>query len=121
MDFLYEQENINILILSLDSTILTSRTAAAEFLLAIVTLDYPKGHALVITAFENLCTARNDHRLFDKLLKTLFEIVSSRGIFGSTVGSKREKMASFVLSSLNEKNQDQTQKEIKDFLVFYNF
>lgn len=118
MDFLYEQQNLNILILSLDSPILSSRTSAAEFLLAIVTLDYPRGHSLVITAFENFRITRNEHRLFEKLLLSLYEIISTRGIFGSVVGSKRERLTTFIQSALSDKNQDQEhQKEIKDFLV----
>ena len=64
MEFLQEQQNLNILIMSLDSPILSARTAAADFLLAIVTLDYPMGHSLVIKAFESLRMAHNEHRLF---------------------------------------------------------
>ena len=119
MEFLYEQENLNILILSLDSPILSSRIAAAEFLLAIVTLEYPKGHGLVIAAFENFRIALNEHRLFEKLLKALYEIVSTRGIFGSVVGSRRDRLTAFLVQS--EKNQEiEQQKEIKDFLVSSN-
>jgi hypothetical protein len=118
MEFLYEQDNLNILILSLDSPILSSRIAAAEFLLAIVTLEYPKGHGLVIAAFENFRITLNEHRLFEKLLKALYDIVSTRGIFGSVVGSRRDRLTSFLATPQLEKNQEmEQQKEIKDFLV----
>jgi hypothetical protein len=115
MDFLYDQSNLNILILSLDSSILSSRTSAAEFLLAIVTLEYPRGHSLVIKAFENFQAERNEDRLFQKLLKSLYEVIRSRGIFGSVVGSKRERM-SFIHASKNTNDLDH-QREIKDYLV----
>lgn len=114
MDFLYDQSNLNILILSLDSPILSSRTSAAEFLLAIVTLEYPRGHSLVIKAFENFQAERNEDRLFQKLLKSLYEVIRSRGIFGSVVGSKRDKLPFAPSAKINDLDH---QREIKDYLV----
>ncbi|KAJ1340835.1 hypothetical protein BSLG_004561 [Batrachochytrium salamandrivorans] len=52
-DILYHQNHLNILIQSLDSPLLTARTATMDFLLAIVTLDYPKGHKLVMFAMTD--------------------------------------------------------------------
>ncbi|KAJ1328832.1 hypothetical protein BSLG_009876 [Batrachochytrium salamandrivorans] len=85
-DILYHQNHLNILIQSLDSPLLTARTATMDFLLAIVTLDYPKGHKLVMSAMTDFQKIRKHARVFDALVGALTQAVTTRGIFGSVVG-----------------------------------
>ncbi|KAH6588860.1 hypothetical protein BASA61_005813 [Batrachochytrium salamandrivorans] len=84
-DILYHQNHLNILIQSLDSPLLTARTATMDFLLAIVTLDYPKGHKLVMSAMTDFQKIRKHARVFDALVGALTQAVTTRGIFGSVV------------------------------------
>ncbi|KAL2917768.1 hypothetical protein HK105_202641 [Polyrhizophydium stewartii] len=135
-DVLYQQNYLNILIQSLDSPLLTARTATMDFLLAIVTLDYPKGHKLVMSAMAFFQKVRNKARVFDALVESLSQAISSRGIFGSTVGGASvhglgvlggtlhsqngggSDIASlFTLSGMFEKSKAPTEKEVREFLV----
>ncbi|KAJ3267918.1 hypothetical protein HDV01_003782 [Terramyces sp. JEL0728] len=113
-DILGQQNYLNILILSLDSPLLMARTATLDFLLAIVTLDYPNGHRLVMEAMEYFKTVRNTARTFDCLIESLNSTVTSRGIFGSTVGSTQME---FNMFGFGEKLKAPTEKDLREFLV----
>ncbi|KAJ3070679.1 hypothetical protein HDU98_006303 [Podochytrium sp. JEL0797] len=115
-DLLAKSEWINVLTFSLDSPILSSRISATDFLLALVALNYPKGHNLVIRAFE---THRNEHRglrLFERFMGTISEIVESRGTFGSVVGSKRDSVTGSV-AGIVSMNREKSHREMKDYLI----
>ncbi|KAI9328794.1 hypothetical protein BDR26DRAFT_873559 [Obelidium mucronatum] len=119
-DLLARPEWINILTFSLDSPILPSRTSATDFLLALVALNYPKGHNLVIRAFETYRSEQSNLRLFERFLSTISEIVESRGTFGSLVGSKgysgTKKDASSV-AGIVSMNREKAHKDMKDYLI----
>jgi hypothetical protein len=117
MEYLNERRSLNVLIKFLDSPILTSRTAAIEFLLVMATIGYPQGHQLVIEAFENYCALSGECHLFSNFLKSIADVVQSRGIFGTVVGSKKDTIISFL--SHGGKHQEITQRDIKDFLVIF--
>ncbi|KAI8896016.1 formin homology 2 domain-containing protein [Globomyces pollinis-pini] len=112
-EILGQQNLLNILILSLDSSHLPTQTATIDFLLAIVTLEYPIGHKLVMSAMEYLKTTRKYNRVFDCLVGSISEYVTARGIFGSKVrsGSVTGKY-SFV-----DKAKPPSEKDIREFLV----
>ncbi|KAJ8325400.1 hypothetical protein O5D80_006336 [Batrachochytrium dendrobatidis] len=137
-DVLYHQNYLNILIQSLDSPMLSARTATMDFLLAIVTLDYPKGHKLVMSAMNDFQKIRKLPRVFDALVEALVQAVSSRGIFGSAVcgslstshttttnhpthtGSNQQTssdLASLFTLNVFEKHRLPTEKDIREFLV----
>jgi hypothetical protein len=101
---------LSILAYSLESPMLTARTSAVEFFLVLVALEYPRGHSLVMKAFEEYRKAKGDLRLFERLMGTLLELVESRGLFGSVVGSKRDGLDGLIQT-------ENFQKELKDFLV----
>ncbi|KAJ3150792.1 hypothetical protein HDU86_006301 [Geranomyces michiganensis] len=105
---------LSIIVLSLDSPLLSARTAAADFLLALVTIEYPRGHKLVMGAFEHFRAAHDDLRIFSRLTAAIDSLVQSRGVFGSTVGSKGARELGL---HFGDKNKEQTQRDIKDFLI----
>ncbi|KAJ3177111.1 Dishevelled associated activator of morphogenesis 2 [Geranomyces variabilis] len=105
---------LSIIVLSLDSPLLSARTAAADFLLALVTIEYPRGHKLVMGAFEHFRAAHDDLRTFSRLISAIDSLVQSRGVFGSTVGSKGARELGL---HFGDKNREQTQRDIKDFLI----
>ncbi|KAI8903614.1 hypothetical protein EDD86DRAFT_250329 [Gorgonomyces haynaldii] len=109
---LQQQNLLNILIFSLDSPLLMARTATIDFLLAIVTLEYPKGHQLVMAALEHFREDRQVPRVFDTLVESLSQSVSSRGVFGSQVGG--ENIFSFTSF---EKIKQPTERDIKEHMV----
>jgi hypothetical protein len=112
---LCQQKYLDVLILSLDSPSILARTATMDFLLAIVTLNYPKGHSLIMQSMEHFKAVRHQKKVFDYLVGSLGQAVSSRGIFGSRVGSTLEpSMFSFGMS---DKVKQPTEKDIRDFLV----
>jgi Diaphanous FH3 Domain len=113
-EILGHQNYLNILILSLDSPLLMARTATIDFLLAIVTLNYPTGHQLVMQAMESFKTTRNKARVFDSLVLSLSNGVLSRGIFGSQVGAS-EFTTLFGFGS--DKLKSPSEKDIREFLV----
>ncbi|KAJ3207150.1 hypothetical protein HDU67_007662, partial [Dinochytrium kinnereticum] len=117
VDLLSKPGYLNTLALSIDSPILSARTSAIEFFLALVTLDYPKGHNLVIRAFETFRQARGQLRLFWSLVSALVEVVESRGKFGTIVGSKRDVLEGMIQSSQSSSNPEHVQKEINDFII----
>ncbi|KAI9101057.1 hypothetical protein DFS34DRAFT_613026 [Phlyctochytrium arcticum] len=106
---------LNLLILSLDSPLLPARTSASDFLLALITLEYPRGHRLVMRAFDYFRAAKDDLHTFGRLVDSIEGLIKSRGIFGTTVGASSEWKANVV--HFGEKNRDQMQKDIKDFLI----
>lgn len=114
---IYSQNYLNTLILSLDSPLLASRTATLDFLLATVTLEYPKGHQFVMGALEYFKVQRKYKRVFDCLIEFLGSSVTSRGIFGSTVGSAQEYS---IFGFVTDKIKDPTEREIRDYLVLFN-
>ncbi|KAI8852793.1 hypothetical protein BC829DRAFT_430386 [Chytridium lagenaria] len=114
VDLLSKPGYLNTLALSIDSPILSARTSAIEFFLVLVTLDYPKGHNLVIRAFETFRQTRGHLRLFGSVVSALVEVVESRGKFGTMVGSKRDVLEGMIQSS---SNLEQAQKEINDFII----
>jgi hypothetical protein len=115
-DVLCQQNFLNILILSLDSPALQARTATLDFLLAIVTLNYPTGHQLVIQALEYFKSTRGKKRVFDCLVEYLGNAVTSRGIFGSTVGSTPMDFHMFGFG-LGDKAKPPTERDVRDYLV----
>ena len=114
-DILTHQNYLNILILSLDSPLLMARTATIDFLLAIVTLNYPSGHNLVMQAMESFKITRKKARVFDALILSLSNGVSSRGIFGSKVGASEFTANMFGFNS--DKLKPPSEKDIREFLV----
>ncbi|KAJ3108146.1 hypothetical protein HDU97_002058 [Phlyctochytrium planicorne] len=114
VDLLAKPGYLNTIALSIDSPTLSARTSAIEFFLALVTLDYPKGHNLVIRAFETFRQVRGQLRMFWSLVTALIEVVDSRGKFGTMIGSKRDVLERMIL---NSSNTEQAQKEINDFII----
>ncbi|TPX72675.1 hypothetical protein SpCBS45565_g00202 [Spizellomyces sp. 'palustris'] len=106
---------LNILILSLDSPLLPARTSAADFLLALVTLEYPRGHRLVMRAFDYFRSSRDDLHTFERLVLALESLINTRGVFGTTVGAKADVKDTIV--HFGDKSREQMQKDIKDFLI----
>jgi hypothetical protein len=102
--------------MSLDSPLLTSRTATIDFLLAIVTLEYPKGHQLVMAAMEHFKLQRSATRIFDVLVESLYSFVNSRGVFGSKVRAGSDHHST-MFSFLAEKSNQPTEREIREYLV----
>ncbi len=80
---------------------LPTKTSVLDFLL--VLLSFPDGHPTVITAFQNLAKASDEPRIFQILVRVLFETVAQRGIFGTKVKAKGRA----------------TDKEAKEFIVRY--
>ncbi|KAJ3341420.1 hypothetical protein HDU91_000710 [Kappamyces sp. JEL0680] len=113
-DILCQQNFLNILILSLDSPLLMARTATIDFLLAIVTLNYPTGHQLVMSAMDYFKTTRKKSRIFDCLVESLANAVTSRGIFGSKVGAMDGGLFGF---GTQDKIRAPSERDIRDFLV----
>ncbi|KAJ3274450.1 hypothetical protein HK104_004104 [Borealophlyctis nickersoniae] len=112
-DLISTPDYLNILILSLDSPTLAAGTSAADFLLALITLDYPKGHRLVLAAFEHFRATRGEIRLFRRLIRTLEKMVNARGIFGSSVGAKSGREMGWVGAN----GGGAAQREINEFLI----
>ncbi|KAJ3086905.1 hypothetical protein HK100_008536, partial [Physocladia obscura] len=134
---------ITTLAFSLDSPILSSRISATDFLLALVTLNYPMGHNLVTTAFNafhdaNVIAASDGGgrggveesdigmRPYEKFVNTIAEIVDSRGVFGGVVGSNLNSLNSssggVVKSSAGgakiiSSNRDAIHQEVKEYLI----
>lgn len=106
---------LSILILSLDSPLLPARTSAADFLLALVTLEYPRGHRLVMGAFEHFRATHDDLHTFQRLVSALDSLVQTRGVFGTVVGAKAEVKETLIY--FGDKNKEQMQRDIKEFLV----
>ena len=100
------------LILSLDSSNLGTRTATIDFLLVITSLDYPKGHKLVLSALEYFCTKHGKPKMFDGLVESISTIVNTRGIFGTKVGAGNATEGSIFNSGKLFNPQ-----EIREFLV----
>ena len=117
-DILCHQNFLNILILSLDSPLLVARTATLDFLLAIITLEYPTGHKLVISALEHFKNTRGHQRIFDFLVDSISKAASSRGIFGSKVGAAASEYQVFGFGA-NSKDltKQPTERDVRDFLV----
>jgi hypothetical protein len=121
-DILCHQNFLNILILSLDSPLLVARTATVDFLLAIITLEYPTGHKLVMSALEHFRATRGHQRIFDYLVDSISKAASSRGIFGSKVGAfSTNDYQVFGFGAGNNKdssnNRNPTERDVRDFLV----
>jgi hypothetical protein len=114
-DILSQQDDANLLILSLDSPSVVSRTATIDFLLAIVTLDYPKGHKNVMDALSFFQKKRELPRIFDCLIMALSSFVNSRGVFGTVVGSQPTPNNPFSFAF--EKSKPPSEKDIRDHLV----
>ncbi|KAJ3023894.1 UNVERIFIED_CONTAM: hypothetical protein HDU68_008418 [Siphonaria sp. JEL0065] len=114
-ELLARSDWINILTFSLDSPILSSRISATDFLLALVVLNYPNGHNLVIRAFETYKKEQSGLRLFERFVGTISEIVESRGTFGSVVGSKKDNAGS--IAGIMSMNREMAHKEMKDYLI----
>ncbi|KAI8921081.1 armadillo-type protein [Powellomyces hirtus] len=112
-ELLNNSRYLSIIVLSLDSPLLSARTSAADFLLALVTIEYPRGHKLVMGAFEHFRAAHDDLHTFQRLVSALDSLVQTRGVFGTTVGSRSENS----LLHFGDKNREQTQRDIKDFLI----
>lgn len=92
-----------------------ARTATIDFLLAIVTLQYPTGHRLVMSAMEFFKITRKKARVFDCLVESLAHGVTSRGIFGSKVGAVELNM--FGFQSSQDKLKMPSERDIREFLV----
>jgi hypothetical protein len=119
------------LVMALHATKLSSRTAVCDFLLVLATVEYPTGHTLIIQAFEQYRVARHETRLFQGFLQTIDQVVSSKGVFGSVVGSKATDALYRLLSGDASKSgggrrgpqdsllqhQAQVQRELNEFLV----
>jgi hypothetical protein len=120
IEILSEQQFLDILIMSLASPLLTSRTATVEFLLVIATSEYPKGHRLVMSSLEHLKLSKGDDfktRVFDFLVLSLKDLVFSRGIFGSKVN--QSKLNEVTLFSINsDKTTQPTESDIRSYLVY---
>lgn len=120
-EILSQQEFLHILIMSLESPLLSSRIATIEFLLVITTSEYPKGHKLVMESLDHFRILRGgDHkvRIFDFLVKSLKELVDSRGVFGSKVKfNAPEHHVGAVFSFMTEKATQPSEREIRNFLV----
>lgn len=86
---LAEGDNMKILVECLDSPLLTCRTAVLDFMLAIATMSYPEGHALVMQSLRHLKQLRKSARVFDVLVDMILQCVSSRGVFGTSVKPQR--------------------------------
>lgn len=93
-----------------------ARTASLDFLLAIVTLNYPKGHSVVIAALEYFKTTRHYKRVFDSIVEMLGNSVTSRGIFGSAVGAKSSEYNVFGFG-IGERIKAPSEKDIREYLV----
>lgn len=120
-DILCHQNFLNILILSLDSPMLVARTATLDFLLAIITLEHPTGHKLVMSALEHFRATRGHQRVFDFLVDSISKAASSRGIFGSKVGafnSNDYQVFGFGAGTNKDSNSKHpTERDLRDFLV----
>ncbi|KAI9209800.1 uncharacterized protein BJ171DRAFT_564305 [Polychytrium aggregatum] len=104
------------LILPLDSPTLLSRVYTTDLLLAIVTLEYPRGHQMVMGGFETLRQFRGDKLVFQRFVAMLEDIVMSRGLWGSNVGAKFDEIEGLSLS-LGDKRKEQLQREVNDYLI----
>ncbi|KAJ3266630.1 hypothetical protein HDU77_011378 [Chytriomyces hyalinus] len=114
-ELLAKSEWINILAFSLDSPILPARISATDFLLALVALNYPKGHNLVLRAFETYRTEYGAMRLFERFVGTISEIVDSRGTFGSLVGARKE--VGGAIGGIVTMNREKAHTDMKDYLI----
>ncbi|KAJ3037211.1 hypothetical protein HK097_003579, partial [Rhizophlyctis rosea] len=66
-DLLSTPTYLTTLVHSLDSPTYTSRTSAADFLLALIVLDRQKGHQLVLGALEQLRKTKGDLHVFGRV------------------------------------------------------
>ncbi|KAJ3228343.1 hypothetical protein HDU81_006233 [Chytriomyces hyalinus] len=114
-ELLAKSEWINILAFSLDSPILPSRISATDFLLALVAINYPKGHNLVIRAFETYRIEYGAMRIFERFVGTIAEIVESRGTFGSLVGARKE--VGGAIGGIVTMNREKAHTDMKDYLI----
>ena len=113
---LCQQSHVNTLILSLDSPSLMARTATLDFFLFLVTLQYPSGHKLIMTAMEHFKSIRHKKKIFDYLVEALGNAVSARGIFGSKVGATITSGEYSVFGFGTEKVRNPTEKEMREYL-----
>ncbi|KAI8617768.1 hypothetical protein BC830DRAFT_1111986 [Chytriomyces sp. MP71] len=114
-ELLAQSDWINILAFSLDSPILPARISATDFLLALVAVNYPKGHNLVIRAFETCRTEHGNTRLFERFIGIVSEIVDSRGTFGSIVGAKKE--VGGAIGGIVSLNREKAHADLKEYLI----
>lgn len=95
-----------------------ARTATLDFLLAIVTLHYPKGHSIVMAAMEHFRITRNHKRVFDGLVDHVGQSVTSRGIFGSIVGSGSSfEQGTFGFGMADKLKKTTSEKDTREYLV----
>ncbi|KAI8821726.1 armadillo-type protein [Fimicolochytrium jonesii] len=104
------------IVLSLDSPQLAIRTTAIDFLLCLVTIEYPRGHKLVMDAFNHFRASHDDLYTFARLVESLEYLVSTRGVFGTAVGARVEGARDPGLS-WGGRGKGDMQREIKGFLV----
>lgn len=105
------------LIMSINSPNLPTRTNAIDFLLGVVTIEYPLGHKLVMNAFSYLKTQMNETYLFETLVHSIKKLVEQQGLWGTSVGSKKTPNRVFVADNGSEKGGNALYREIKEYLV----
>lgn len=79
-------------------------------------MNYPTGHQLIMSAMEHFRVRRKKARMFDFLVESLGQAVTSRGIFGSKVGSTEYTLFGFGNSS-KDAIKPPTEKDLREFLV----
>ena len=106
---------------------LPTRTNSLDFLLGVVTIEYPLGHRLVTDAFSHLKDAGiNIQYLFTPLIDAIKECVMQQGVWGTRVGGKIQNQTGegttlFAAESGSDKKGDGLYREVKEFLVCFNF
>jgi hypothetical protein len=120
-DLIKHPSSMDIIIVSIMSPNLPTRTHSLDFLLGVVTLEYPVGHDLVINAFKSLMGDRKKFpNLFTPLIDAINECASQQGILGTQVRKNLPRGSSVTLFAA-EKGVDKQggilQKEISAFLV----
>ncbi|KAJ3182912.1 Protein diaphanous 1 [Gaertneriomyces sp. JEL0708] len=115
-DLLNSPDYLNVLVLSLDSPLLPNRTSAIDFLLALNSLDYPKGHALVLQSFEYFRDRRGELHTFQGFINSVRKLVTSRGIFGTNVMSTSDDLEEFK-PFYAKAGLTQMHRDIKAFLL----
>ncbi|KAJ3222019.1 hypothetical protein HK099_002800 [Clydaea vesicula] len=118
-DLLSNPSSLNTLIMSIDSPNVIARTNVIDFLLAVVTISYPKGHNLVLEAFLYFQKTRQEDFIFQGFIKSLKEVILQRGTFGSKVGSKRDSNVDlFAATNGTEKRKGEIlENGIKEYMI----
>ncbi|KAL3899458.1 MAG: hypothetical protein SGCHY_002032 [Lobulomycetales sp.] len=125
-DILAHPSSLNILIHSLNSPNLPTRTNSLDFLLGVVTIEYPLGHRLVTDAFSYLMsTLPSAKYIFTPLIEAILQCISQQGILGTRVGARARRLHQqehggeilFAAESGAEKKGDSLYRDVKEFLI----